>query len=202
MTTTPFRFENATCSVDAAALRKMSMEELRDFRDAIHTMTSVLSGLRSQPRFEKEGDWRQPNIAGAVLEAISEFLSGYEQTAFEVVKAARPTHPYDVECRAQAMLCYEADMCGSLNDLAVMAAEAERDHAAALFRQQKPPSTDLSFRPGARPLSRPGFSVARDRLTATLNVLYKVPCSRSHKRLTSPVSRLVPSVSGFRSISR
>lgn len=113
----------------------MSMKELHDFRDVMHTMSEVISGFCCQPRFSINDDNRY-NDAGGALETIAEFLNGYEQAAVNVAVAAKPTSSDDVEWRGWTILGFEADMADDLAPFAVLATEAVRDEAEAKFRER------------------------------------------------------------------
>ena len=123
------------CDIDMAALRKMSMNELRSVREALHTLSNVASGFLCQPRLSQERG-NSYNLAGEALEHIAEFLLGYEQAVVNVAAAARPTAAKEVEWRAWTILGFEADMADDLAAFAVLAAEAVRDEAQAKFREE------------------------------------------------------------------
>ncbi|MCV3239688.1 hypothetical protein [Mesorhizobium sp. ZC-5] len=126
-----------TSSIDMAALRGLSMKELFDIRDVMHTLGDVISGFCSQPRFFMDESYSY-NDAGCMLEDISSWISAYEQAAVNVAKAATPTAPQDVAKRAWTVLAFEADMCDDmcLADLAAMAAAAVRDVEVAKFDER------------------------------------------------------------------
>jgi len=125
-----------SCEIDMAALRKMGMKELHDFRDVVHVIGDVLSGFTCQPRFGHEQHEHRLNVAGEMLEDIAELMSGYEQAAVNVAKAATPTGSGAVEWRGWTILGFEADMSDDLAAFAVLATEAVRDEAEAKFREQ------------------------------------------------------------------
>lgn len=122
--------------INMTALRKLSMKELHDFRDVVHTVGEILAGFNCQPRFA--GDNHRLTAAGELLEDIAELMSGYEQAAVNVAVAAKPTASRDVEWRGWTILGFEADMADDLADFAVHAAEAVRDEAEAKFRERHP----------------------------------------------------------------
>lgn len=124
-----------SCGIDMAALRKMSMKELHDIRDVLHTLAEVISGFCCQPRFSREEE-NSYNDAGSALERIAEFLNSYEQAAVNVAVAEKPVASKDVEWRGWTILGFEADMADDLAPFAVLAAEAVRDEAEAKFREE------------------------------------------------------------------
>jgi hypothetical protein len=118
-----------------AALRKLGMKELHDFRDVMHTVGEILAGFNCQPRFSKD-ERNRLNGAGELMEDVAELVSGYEQAAVNVAKAATPTSSDDVEWRGWTVLGFEADMADDLADFAVVATQAVRDEAEAKFRER------------------------------------------------------------------
>src|SRR5690606_35245361 len=119
-----------------AALRKLGMKELHDFRDVVHVIGDVLAGFTCQPRFGHEDHEHRLNGAGELLEDIAELMSGYEQAAVNVAVAAKPTSSDAVEWRGWTILGFEADMADDLASFAVLATEAVRDEAEAKFRER------------------------------------------------------------------
>jgi hypothetical protein len=122
--------------IDMTTLRKLGMKELHDFRDVVHVIGDVLSGFTCQPRFGHEHHEHRLNGAGELLESIAELVSGYEQAAVNVAKAATPTSSADVEWRGWTVLGFEADTADDLADFAVVATQAVRDEAEAKFRER------------------------------------------------------------------
>ena len=120
-----------TFTIDMAALRRMDMKELGNFRDATHTAAEILCGLVSQPRFGDEEARDGMNEAGRLLDDFIDFLNGYEQAAVNVARAARPESATEIERRAWTLIGFEADMIDELAPLAVLAAVAVRDVAVA-----------------------------------------------------------------------
>ncbi len=123
-----------TLTIDMAALRRLSMKEIRDFRSVMHTLSDVLCGLNCQPRFA-EGDLY--NEAGEILDTIIDFINGYEQAAVNVARAAMPASPHDIEWRAWTVIGFEADMADELAPLAVAATEALRDVQAHVREERR-----------------------------------------------------------------
>lgn len=119
-------------AIDMAALRQLDMKELYDLRDAMHVLGSLACGLLCQPRFNRGNE---VNGAGEVLESLLEFVNGYEEAAFNVAVAARPTAKDDVYWRGMTVLRYETRAHPDLNEFAVLAMSVARDAAAALFRR-------------------------------------------------------------------
>lgn len=124
-----------SCEINMAALRKLGMKELHDFREVMHTVGEILAGFNCQPRFSKDEENRL-NGAGELMEDVAELVSGYEQAAVNVAKAATPTSSDDVEWRGWTVLGFEADMADDLADFAVVATKAVRDEAEAKFRER------------------------------------------------------------------
>lgn len=124
-----------SCEINMAALRKLGMKELHDFRDVMHVLGEILAGFNCQPRFSTD-EGNRLNGAGELMEDVAELVSGYEQAAVNVAKAAAPTGSDAVEWRAWTVLGFEADMADALADFAVTAVHAVRDEAEAKFREQ------------------------------------------------------------------
>lgn len=123
-----------TLTIDMAALRRLSMKEIRDFRSVMHTLSDVLCGLNCQPRFAK-GDLY--NEAGEILDTIIDFINGYEQAAVNVARAAAPVSSREIEWRAWTVIGFEADMADELAPLAVAATEALRDMQAHVREERR-----------------------------------------------------------------
>jgi len=119
-----------SCEIDMAALRKLGMKELRDFRDVMHVIGDVLTGFKCQPRFRQNG-------AGDLLEDIADLMSSYEQAAVNVAVAAKPTSSDAVEWRGWTILGFQADMADDLAHFAVLATEAVRNETDAKSHEQR-----------------------------------------------------------------
>lgn len=117
-----------TFTIDMAALRRMDMTELKDFRKVMNTTADVLCGFSSQPRFSVDNTYNQ---AGELIDEIIDFINRYEAAAINVARAAKPATAAEAESRAWTLLGYGADMRDDLASLAVGATEAVRDVVAA-----------------------------------------------------------------------
>jgi hypothetical protein len=122
--------DNSTIRIDVAALQKLSMRELCDFRDALHTLASIMDGFGCQPRFSDYPGGKQ-NGAGDLLDALNMFLRFYEQAAVDVATEAKPGSAREAEDRGWTLLSFAAGFKDDLSAFAVLAAEAARDEAAA-----------------------------------------------------------------------
>lgn len=119
-----------SCEVDMARLRSMSMKQLHDFRNVLHTIGEVTAAFACQPRFSNERS-NTYNAAGDAVEDLCQFLSRYEHALVDVAREATPSPSSEVEWRAWTILSYEADCADELIPFAVHAAEAVRDEAEA-----------------------------------------------------------------------
>ncbi|CAH1653434.1 hypothetical protein CHELA1G11_13702 [Hyphomicrobiales bacterium] len=93
-----------------AALRKLDMKELYDFRDAMKVLGNVIAGIGCQPRFASESHRLRHNAAGELLEDLNELVAGYEQAAVNVAEAAIPSAAEDSRWRHWIMSGFAADM--------------------------------------------------------------------------------------------
>ncbi|MDX0487518.1 hypothetical protein GOC76_25360 [Sinorhizobium medicae] len=119
-----------SCEVDMAKLRSMSMKQLHDFRNVLHTIGEVTAAFAWQPRFSNERS-NTYNAAGDLVEDLCQFLGMYEHALVSVAREATPSPSSEVEWRAWTILSYEADCADELIPFAVHAAEAVRDEAEA-----------------------------------------------------------------------
>lgn len=126
-----------TCTIDLAALRKLSMRELWALRDGIRTTFDVLSGLTCQPRFNEETRDGWPNGAGDLLGKLSDWLGVYEQTIANVAKEAKPTTGMEAEWRGHLLVGYQANQTDSLVEISALAADVARDEARARLRDNR-----------------------------------------------------------------
>lgn len=105
-----------SCSTDMEKLRSMDMKQIYDLRDALHTIAEVVCGLSCQMRFMDEEKAPLANAAGEALGEIVNWLSSYEQAVINVARAAEPTDAETAECRALALIsfeaCFEEDLLG------------------------------------------------------------------------------------------
>ncbi len=131
--------EWSTCSIDMAALRKLSMRELWALYDAIRTMDDVLSGLRCQPRFNEKmhNGINEPNKAGDLLEHLNEWLRSYEEAIANMAKTAKPKTGDEVEWRGHLLVGYLADLTDSIADVAALATTMARDEDRARSRDNQ-----------------------------------------------------------------
>ncbi len=129
--------------IDMAKLRKMSMQELRDFRDVLHMIGEITAAFSFQERFLGEEGGRCNNAGDAILE-LCEFVGRYEHALVKVARAAEPTTSKDVEWRAWTILSYEADCADELAPFAVLASEAVRDEAHAKTRERFAPKVGVA----------------------------------------------------------
>jgi len=125
--------EWVACSIDVAALRKLSMKELWALRDGIRTMFDVLCGIRCQPRFDEAARDGYPNGAGRLLEKLNDWLGGYEQAIVNVAKEAKPKTGDEAEWRGHLLVGYLADLSDSLDEVSVVAATAARNESRSRF---------------------------------------------------------------------
>ncbi len=125
--------EWVACTIDVAALRKLSMRELWALREAIRTMFDVLCGIRCQPRFDDVARDGYPNGAGSLLEKLNDWLGGYEQAIANVAKEAKPKTGDEAEWRGHLLVGYLADLNDSLDEISTLAATAARDENRARF---------------------------------------------------------------------
>lgn len=119
-----------SCEVDMTKLRSMSMKQLHDFRNVLHTIGEVTAAFACQPRFSNERS-NTYNAAGDLVEDLCQFLGMYEHALVSVAREATPSPSSEVEWRAWTILSYEADCADELIPFAVHAAEAVRDEADA-----------------------------------------------------------------------
>lgn len=122
-----------TCSIDLAALRKLSMKELWALREGIRTMFDVLCGIQSQPRFDEAARDGYPNRAGSLLEKLNDWLGGYEQAIVNVAKEAKPKTGDEAEWRGHLLVGHLADLNDSLDEVSVVAATAARNEGRSRF---------------------------------------------------------------------
>jgi hypothetical protein len=122
-----------TCTIDLAALRKLSMKELWALREGIRTMFDVLCGIRCQPRFDEAARDGYPNRASSLLEKLNDWLGGYEQAIVNVAKEAKPKTGDEAEWRGHLLVGYLADLSDSLVEVSTEAAEATRAEHHARF---------------------------------------------------------------------
>lgn len=125
-----------TCSIDLAALRKLSMRELWALREGIHTMCDVLSGIRCQPRFNEEmhNGIYESNRADELLGELDDWLGGYEQAIANVAEKAKPKTGDEAEWRGHLLVGYRANLNDSLAGISALAATVARDEGHARFR--------------------------------------------------------------------
>ncbi|MCG5483680.1 MAG: hypothetical protein KK482_08155 [Sinorhizobium meliloti] len=119
-----------SCEVDMTKLRSMSMKQLHDFRNVLHTIGEVTAAFACQPRFSNERS-NTYNAAGDLVEDLCQFLGMYEHALVSVAREATPSPSSEVEWRAWTILSYEADCADELIPFAVHASEAVRDEAEA-----------------------------------------------------------------------
>lgn len=120
-----------TLTVDPSALAILSPCELRIFGHALRTIHDVSNGLGCQPRFM--GDDHNPSPAGNLLEYLNEGFGLIAEAVYQAAKALPAVTPYDVEEKAWCILETKASWGDGLEDIAVSAAEAVRDHHRAEF---------------------------------------------------------------------
>jgi hypothetical protein len=127
-----------TCEIDVSALQKMSMKELCDLREAIHTIEAVISSINCQPHFGEHmpNGLVDSNTAGDVLDNLSKFLSSYEQAAVNVAIATKPSTVEECRWRSWTILGFETSIAEDLASFAVLAAEAACDKAEADFMRR------------------------------------------------------------------
>lgn len=123
-----------TCSIDLAALRKLSMRELWALRDGIRTMFDVLTGIRCQSRFDEATRENYSNGAGILLEKLNDWLGGYEQAIVNVAKEAKPKTGDEAEWRGHLLVGALADLSDDLTEISTLAATVAHDEGRARFR--------------------------------------------------------------------
>ncbi|RVI90794.1 hypothetical protein CN186_22855 [Sinorhizobium medicae] len=128
--TDPAHRDLMSCEVDMTKLRSMSMKQLHDFRNVLHTIGEVTAAFACQPRFSNERS-KTYNAAGDLVEDLCQFLGMYEHALVSVAREATPSPSSEVEWRAWTILSHEADCADELIPFAVHAAEAVRDEAEA-----------------------------------------------------------------------
>lgn len=124
------------CFVDENKLRDMSMYELANFRDAVHTTTQVLSGLLCQPRFHGDNDGGL-NHAGDALETLLRFMDENENSAVEALQRAKPTDALGAKYRAWGILGYWADMFDCLSEFSVKVSQLVHDVQVLEFHENR-----------------------------------------------------------------
>lgn len=128
-----------TCSIDLAALRKLSMRELWALREAIRTTDDVITGLRCQPRFNEkmQNGIHEPNRAGDLLETLNEWLRNYVDAIVNVAKEEKPKTGDEVEWRGHLLVGYLAGMTDSLAEIAALATDVAGDESRARARDSR-----------------------------------------------------------------
>ncbi len=73
----------------------LSFQQLSDLRDALKTMTEVIAGLVSQPRFERQKERRVLNDAGVFLDGIGHMVDVVDVAIFSEAKKRAATTDED-----------------------------------------------------------------------------------------------------------
>jgi len=121
-------------SIEMEELRKLTIQELHAFREAVNVLYKIASGFTFKPRFINEEKHRFDNLngAGVLLQKITDQLLRYESDAVGVAEMAEPSTPEDMEWRNWLLLTFKADiMASELSEFAEFAGECEKGFAAA-----------------------------------------------------------------------
>jgi hypothetical protein len=118
-------------TIPMAELEGLTIRELSGLRDALHTVSSVISGLLCEPKFSNTAD-NKFNAAGTVLDGILSQFFSVEESVINVLRSSQTRSEGEVEERAWALLGFEADMRDDLSDFAVLSVEAVNDVAKAI----------------------------------------------------------------------
>ncbi len=119
--------------IEPERLARLSMKELNDLQEVLHTISSVATAFVAQPRFGSAAEY---NAAGDILVELSDWLDHYCEAVVTAARDAEPTTASDAKWRAWTILGRQADFTDSLADLSVMAAEAVRDLKVAELRER------------------------------------------------------------------
>lgn len=114
-------------TVDMDVLGKMPLDELRSLREAMHTISEVLTGFYCQPRFSQEDDSSKPNAGGHILADLVEFLDSYKTAIINLARATQAKSVREVENKAWLILGQEVEFGDQLVDITALAAEFARD---------------------------------------------------------------------------
>jgi hypothetical protein len=118
-------------TIPMARLEGLTISELSGLRDALHTISDVLSGLLCQPKFSDTNENRF-NGAGTVLDGILSQISGAEESVINFLRSSQAGSETEAEDRAWALIGFEADMRDDLSDFAVLSVKSVGDVAKAL----------------------------------------------------------------------
>jgi hypothetical protein len=124
-------------TIDMAKIRTMSMSELLELREAIHTTCDVVCGLMGRPQFWKSDEDCTLNHAGHVLADINEVLCGFEAAVVNVAKAARPETGADAQAKGWLLVRYEADCRDDLTMVSAAAASAVLEERDARMNEKR-----------------------------------------------------------------